>query len=264
MRCSSANVNEQSSENALQLDSPERCMFLGGAGKLSTTSWASWERWTMTSLSLTAVCIRRTLSASGAWSVDAVSFFLLPEASELPAVGAEVGDGVGELSWMVRSSAGGLGDGASTETVGTAGDSDASPAELAWCNGRLSSDCCLSIFTSARPVSSDLLSLSSTYGETESSWNLTLILLPTPDRLLIEWRCWSTTACTCHWTIQLDQSVLSMEKHCGARVGWNRRKLTPRTRSSVLHLPHRYPSIEERKSQTLIWKTMITNNDHLR
>lgn len=43
----------------IQFSSPS--LFLGGPGMFSRTRRASWERVTMTSLSFTAVCMRRTL-----------------------------------------------------------------------------------------------------------------------------------------------------------------------------------------------------------
>lgn len=46
----------------IQFSSPSE--FLGGPGMLSRTSRASWDLLTMTSLSLTAVCIRLTLEWS--------------------------------------------------------------------------------------------------------------------------------------------------------------------------------------------------------
>lgn len=46
----------------IQFSSPS--VFLGGPGMLSRTSRASWDLLTMTSLSLTAVCIRLTLEWS--------------------------------------------------------------------------------------------------------------------------------------------------------------------------------------------------------
>lgn len=48
----------------IQFSSPSE--FLGGPGMLSSTSLASWDLLTMTSLSLTAVCIRLTLE----WSLE--------------------------------------------------------------------------------------------------------------------------------------------------------------------------------------------------
>lgn len=48
----------------IQFSSPS--LFLGGPGMFSRTRRASWERVTMTSLSFTAVCIRRTLD----WSLQ--------------------------------------------------------------------------------------------------------------------------------------------------------------------------------------------------
>lgn len=46
----------------IQFSSPSG--FLGGPGMFSSTSLASWDLLTMTSLSLTAVCIRLTLEWS--------------------------------------------------------------------------------------------------------------------------------------------------------------------------------------------------------
>lgn len=51
-------------EKRIQFSSPS--WFLGGPGMLSRTSRASWDLFTMTSLSLTAVCMRRTLE----WSLQ--------------------------------------------------------------------------------------------------------------------------------------------------------------------------------------------------
>lgn len=48
----------------IQFSSPS--LFLGGPGIFSKTRRASWERVTMTSLSFTAVCMRRTLD----WSLQ--------------------------------------------------------------------------------------------------------------------------------------------------------------------------------------------------
>lgn len=51
-------------QQRIQFSSPS--LFLGGPGMFSSTRRASWERVTMTSLSFTAVCIRRTLD----WSLQ--------------------------------------------------------------------------------------------------------------------------------------------------------------------------------------------------
>lgn len=53
-----------SHKERIQFSSPSG--FLGGPGMLSSTSLASWDLLTMTSLSLTAVCIRLTLE----WSLE--------------------------------------------------------------------------------------------------------------------------------------------------------------------------------------------------
>ena len=200
----------------LQLVPPDWRVCLGGAGRLRTTSWASCDRWTITSLSFTAVCIRRTLSASGPGSES----FLpnSPILSDLPV------DVVVELSavrrWLVGSDGVGvgLGGGPSTDTVGmiigvlvagsTAADdlvvlSSASSFSLSHvgeegfslsagggADADGSSDF-MSNLTSFNPLP---LASISTVWQVPSSWNLTLALLP--ERPLIEWRCWSATAWT--------------------------------------------------------------------
>lgn len=56
----------------IQFSSPS--LFLGGPGMFSRTSRASWERVTMTSLSFTAVCMRRTLD----WSLQGMQLTMGP------------------------------------------------------------------------------------------------------------------------------------------------------------------------------------------
>lgn len=47
-----------------QLDSLSIFVSLGGPGKFKITNWASWDLFTITSFSFTAVCIRLTLPSS--------------------------------------------------------------------------------------------------------------------------------------------------------------------------------------------------------
>lgn len=56
----------------IQFSSPS--LFLGGPGMFSRTRRASWERVTMTSLSFTAVCMRRTLD----WSLKIMQLNMGP------------------------------------------------------------------------------------------------------------------------------------------------------------------------------------------
>lgn len=56
----------------IQFSSPS--LFLGGPGMFSRTRRASWERVTMTSLSFTAVCMRRTLD----WSLQVTQLIMGP------------------------------------------------------------------------------------------------------------------------------------------------------------------------------------------
>lgn len=56
----------------IQFSSPS--LFLGGPGMFSRTNRASWERVTMTSLSFTAVCMRRTLD----WSLPVMQMIMGP------------------------------------------------------------------------------------------------------------------------------------------------------------------------------------------
>ena len=156
-----------------QLDPPPKRVCFGGDGKLSTTNLASCDRWTMTSLSLTAVCIRRTFSTSGSCRV---SFLLL-------------GAGIGRC-WSTRSEDVGLTGGASTETVGittelfccvalSAADGETSPEGV---TAAAADSLACSILISFKPSASfDVWCWT-----LDSSWNRTLTLC----------RCWSTTACT--------------------------------------------------------------------
>jgi len=160
----------QSDDRNSQLDPPPKRVCFGGDGKLSTTNLASCDRWTMTSLSLTAVCIRRTFSTSGSCRV---SFLLL-------------GAGVGRC-WSTRSEDVGLAGGASTETVGIT-------IELFWMEfsaaGKASAEGVTAAAGSAgcSTLTSFKPSASVWCWTLASSWKRTLTLC----------RCWSTTACT--WT----------------------------------------------------------------
>ena len=71
-------------------------MFLGGAGRFRTTNWASCERCTMTSLSLTAVCMRRTLSTSGCCSIASFGGRDVATPSSAGDGSVAVGDGTGD------------------------------------------------------------------------------------------------------------------------------------------------------------------------
>lgn len=62
--CGCGREREMSGGKNLQLLSRSNRVSLGGPGRFNMTNWASCDLFTMTSFSLTAVCIRLTLSSS--------------------------------------------------------------------------------------------------------------------------------------------------------------------------------------------------------